>query len=112
MRLRPTAAPTLATHLRDTFTKQLQRFVCIIDHANNHTSHRGLGLQGYFSDSPTAATNDSPRWRLMRVRPTAAPTLATHLRDTFPEQLQRFVCIVDLANNHTSHRGLVLQGYF
>ena len=46
---------------------------------------------------------------LMRVRPIAAPTLATHLCHTFPEHIRTFVCLVDHANSHSSDRGLVLQ---
>ena len=44
----------------------------------------------------------------MRLRPNAAPTLATHLRHTFPEQLQLFVCIIDHVNSDTSDRWLVV----
>jgi len=43
-----------------------------------------------------------------RVRPKAAATLARHLCDTFPEQSQRFVCIVDHVNSDTSDRWLVV----
>ena len=112
MRVRPIAAPTLATHLCHTFSEYVRRFVCIVDHAHSHTSGRGVVLQGYFCDSLPGATNDSPRWRLMRLRPIAAPTLATHLYHTFPEHKQAFVCIVDHAHSHTSDCGLVLHGYF
>ena len=62
LRLKISKVPTLATHLRHVFSEQLQRFVCIVDHANKHTSHRGLVLDGIFLRCTTGATNDSPRW--------------------------------------------------
>ena len=58
------------------------------------------------------ATNDRPGWLLMRLRPKAAPILATHLPRTFVESRQSFVCVVDHANSNTSDRDLVLNGYF
>ena len=67
-------------HLPRTYTKVcLHSWSCKQPHQPSW-----FGSVGIFLRFAKGATNDSPRWRLMRLRPTAAPTLATHLRDTFP----------------------------
>ena len=66
---------------------------------------------GIFLRFTEGATNESPRWRLMRLRPNAAPTLATHLCHTLRKQKRTVVYIAaDNASIHASDRGLVLHG--
>ena len=96
------------SHLPRTYTK-----ICLHSRSSTQPHQRSwFGSMWIFLRFTTGATNDSLWCRLMRLRPNAPPTLATHPCHPFPEHIRRFVCILDHAHSHTSDRGLVLYGYF
>ena len=74
-------------HLPRTSTR-----ICLHNCERKHPHQRSwFGSRWIFLRFTSGATNDSPGWRLMLLRPQAAPILATHLPRTFPEHLQRLV---------------------